>query len=114
MSRTHGPVAGTDEDVLGTRSAVEEVPGAEVTLLALDEQQAFAGEHEEVLLRLLAVVQPFGCPGNSTVSLMPRSVNSASGDSNMQLAPKTSCVSQAASATLTTNQPSVFGARPDP
>jgi hypothetical protein len=35
---------------------VHEVPGTERSLFAFDEQDALAGEHEEVLLRILAVV----------------------------------------------------------
>jgi lipoic acid synthetase len=51
------PVAGTNEDVLGPRRAVNEVPGTQRPLLLFDQQEALAGEHEEVLLGLLAVVE---------------------------------------------------------
>ena len=52
-----GAVTRADDDVLGSGRAVEEVPRAERALLALDEQQALAGENEEVLLGLLFVVE---------------------------------------------------------
>ncbi len=52
-----GALAGSDEDVLGPGRAVHEVPGAEPPLLALDEEQALAREHEEPLLRVLSVVE---------------------------------------------------------
>src|SRR5207248_9316397 len=50
------PVSRADEHVLGPRRTVDEVPGPQVPLLALDQQQAFAREDEEVLLHVLAVV----------------------------------------------------------
>ena len=43
-------VAGADEDVLRSRRAMDEVPRPQPPLLTLDEQQALAGENEEVLL----------------------------------------------------------------
>ena len=49
-------VAGADERVLAVGRTVDEVPRLQVALLALDHQQALAGEHEEVLLVGLAVV----------------------------------------------------------
>jgi adenosine deaminase len=42
---------------------VHEVPGLERPLLALDQQQCLAGENEEVLLLVLAVVPARGLPG---------------------------------------------------
>jgi len=42
--------------MLGPRRAVEEVPRAQRPLLPLDDQQALAAEHEEVLLAVLGVV----------------------------------------------------------
>ena len=51
-----GPVAGADEHVLGPGRAVDEVPLPQRPLLALDEQQTAAGEHQEILLLVLAVV----------------------------------------------------------
>ncbi len=55
--------SGAHTDVLRVRGAVEEVPRTQTSLLALHEEQALAGEHEEVLLGLLAVVQPVGLSG---------------------------------------------------
>ena len=49
-------VARTDEDVLGPRRRVDEVPGLQRPLLAFDDQQALALQDEEVLLLVLAVV----------------------------------------------------------
>src|SRR6478672_10342961 len=46
----------TDERMLSARRAVHEVPRPEGPLLTLDEQQALAGKHEEILLIRLAVV----------------------------------------------------------
>ena len=108
------PVAGADEDVLGPVRAVEEIPCTERSLLTLDQQEALAVEDEEALLCLLPVVEPVGLSGLENASLTPRSANSASGDSNTQLAPKTSCVSHVASRALTTNQPSVAGRQSGP
>src|SRR4051794_20628235 len=53
-----GAVAGADEDVARARRAMDEVPGPQQALLLLDEEQAFAGEDEEVLLHVLGVVEP--------------------------------------------------------
>ena len=49
-------VTGTDEHVLGPAGAVQEVPGLQLALLALDDREAAAREHEEALLGVLAVV----------------------------------------------------------
>src|SRR5439155_18393493 len=57
------PRAGTDENMLGPRRAVHEVPLRELPLLALDNEETLAGEDEEVLLRALAVVHAVGLPG---------------------------------------------------
>jgi hypothetical protein len=51
-------VAGAHEGVSGAGRAVHEIPGLERPFLPLDEQQAFAREHEEVLLVGLGVVEP--------------------------------------------------------
>ena len=56
-------VARADEDVLGPARAMHEVPRLQPPLLALDEQQALAREHEEVLLVVLAVVHAARLPG---------------------------------------------------
>jgi hypothetical protein len=53
-----GTVTGSDEDVLRPGWAVDEIPCAEPPLLAFDQQQALAREHEEVLLCILSVVHP--------------------------------------------------------
>src|SRR4051812_5386522 len=45
------PVAGADDRVRDTRGAVEEIPSLQRPLLPLDDERAFAGEHDEVLLR---------------------------------------------------------------
>ena len=55
-------VAGADEDVLRPGRAVHEVPRFQRSLLAFDDQQALAGEDEEVLLRVLAVVHAVRLP----------------------------------------------------
>src|SRR5919108_540007 len=64
-------VAGADEHVRRAAGAVEEVPGAERLLLALDHEDALAGKHEESLLRALAVVQPERVPGRLDVDVDP-------------------------------------------
>jgi hypothetical protein len=43
--------------MLGARRAVDEIPRPKVAFLGLDEQQAFAGEDEEVLLVGLSVIK---------------------------------------------------------
>src|SRR5687768_12459712 len=50
------PLTRADEHVLRPRRAVDEVPGPQRPLLALDQEQALPGEDEEVLLLVLAVV----------------------------------------------------------
>src|SRR6476619_6361719 len=47
---------GRDDDVRRARGAVEEVPRGELPLLVLDDECALAGQHEECLLGVLAVV----------------------------------------------------------
>ena len=47
---------GADQDVPDARCTVEEVPGAQASLLAVDDQEALPREDEERLLGLLAVV----------------------------------------------------------
>ena len=49
---------GRDDDVRRARGAVEEVPRGELPLLVLDDERALAGQHEECLLGVLAVVHP--------------------------------------------------------
>ena len=67
-----GAVAGADDDVVRLGRAVHEVPGAQLPLLALDEQQALAGEHEEALLRPLAVVEAERLARLEHVQVQPR------------------------------------------
>src|SRR6185437_3513781 len=50
-------VACPDEDVRRARRAMEEVPGAEMAFLALDDEVALARQHEERLLVRLGVVE---------------------------------------------------------
>ena len=50
------PVASPHEGMLRPGGTVEEVPGAEASLLALDEQPALAGQNEERLLIGLGVI----------------------------------------------------------
>src|SRR5919106_1532438 len=50
-------LARADEHVLGAGRRVEEVPGLQPPLLALDEEQGLAEEDEEVLLGALAMVE---------------------------------------------------------
>src|SRR4051794_21806292 len=56
-------VAGADDDVVGPGRAVEEIPGLERPLLALDDRERLAGEHEEVLLVRLVVVHATALAG---------------------------------------------------
>ena len=57
-------VTRADEHVLRPRRAVDEVPGREPPLLTLDQEQAFAREHQEVLLLVLSVVHARGLAGS--------------------------------------------------
>jgi hypothetical protein len=50
------PLAGPDEHVLGPWRAMHEVPGLEPPLPSLGQEQTLAGEDEEVLLLVLAVI----------------------------------------------------------
>src|SRR5215218_6661482 len=52
------PVPRADEAVVCLSGTVDEVPRSERPLLALDQQQAFAGEDEEFLLVGLTVISP--------------------------------------------------------
>src|SRR5262245_6883172 len=58
MRITHGSSPVPTKMWSGPGRAVDEVPGAQRPLLLLDQEQAGAGEHEEVLLAGLPVVQP--------------------------------------------------------
>ena len=55
-----GPVSRPDDHVVRPGGAVHEVPLPQRPLLALDEQQGVAGEHEEVLLVGFPVVHADG------------------------------------------------------
>src|SRR5262245_26829579 len=66
-----GLAAGADDDVLRPGRAVEEVPGLQLPLLALDDQQTLAGQYEEVLLGILAVIQAHRRPGPEHVQVDP-------------------------------------------
>jgi hypothetical protein len=57
MKITHGPSPAPTKNVLGLRRAVDEVPRAKPSLVALDQQQALAGQDEEVLLARLTVIE---------------------------------------------------------
>src|SRR5207302_2550357 len=52
------PVSCTDDHVRRPAGTVEEVPRFERPLLALDEEQALARQHQEPFLVVLAVIQP--------------------------------------------------------
>lgn len=56
---THWPLAGTDEDVVRPRRAVDEVPCLKATLLTFDHEHALSGNEKKVLLAALAVVHAF-------------------------------------------------------
>src|SRR5215217_6234085 len=66
-----GPVARADADVARPGREVDEVPGLQAPLLLLDEQQALAGEHEEVLLHALGVVEAVHLSGVKDVDADP-------------------------------------------
>src|SRR5579871_2820268 len=61
------PVAGADKDVLRPGRAVEEVPLLQPPLLSLDDEDALAGENEEVFLLRLAVVAAVRLAGHEDV-----------------------------------------------
>lgn len=56
-------IAGSDEDVFRPSGTVDEIPLLERPLLAFHEQEALAEKHEEVLLRIFAVVHAVGLAG---------------------------------------------------
>ena len=51
-----------DEDVARAGRTVDEVPGAKVPFLLLDDEEALAGENEEILLLGLGVIQAARLP----------------------------------------------------
>jgi len=69
-ARTSGRlVSRSDDDVLGPRRAVEEVPGLKRTLLALDDQQALALQDEEGFFPLFGVVHRHRLAGQEPVEV---------------------------------------------
>src|SRR5262245_39699545 len=66
-----GPVARADADVARAGREVDEVPGLQPPLLLLDEQQALTGEHEEVLLHALRVIEAVHLAGMEDVDADP-------------------------------------------
>jgi hypothetical protein len=96
---------------------VKEVRGSKASLRALHEQPALASENEERLLIRLGVVDA-ALAGLEDGHVDPERGNST-GESpysfaNQHAAPLVSDVNHSASRTLTTNQPSVTGASPEP
>ena len=61
MRITHG-LCRPDEDVARAGRTVDEVPGAKVPFLLLDDEEALAGENEEILLLGLGVIQAARLP----------------------------------------------------
>ena len=57
--------------MIGLRRAVDEVPRLELAFLVLDDQKARAGKNEEILLRLLAVVQAQALAGLEDADVQP-------------------------------------------
>ena len=125
MKITHGPSPVPTNVWLRAGRAVDEVPGPQLALLLLDDQQARAREHEEVLLARLGVVHAgrlAGLEHRQREAELLEICGSSSGRSastrpllsNTQRPPKASWRSHAASPTLTTNQPGLTGARPEP
>jgi hypothetical protein len=70
---------------------MHEVPCRERPLLALDEQETFTGQDEEILLCRFGVVQPFPS-GLENARLMQRSANGALSPSKAHIAPRWSFV----------------------
>ena len=65
------PVPGADEHMLRPCRAVDEVPRAQPSFLALDQQETFAAEDEEVLLVVLAVVHAGRLAGHQDADVDP-------------------------------------------
>ena len=76
------PVAGADEHVLGPVRAMDEVPLAQRSLLALDQQQALTRQDEEVLLLVLAVVLAGRLAGGEHADVEPEPGELAASPSN--------------------------------
>ena len=101
-------VARADDRVVDPRRAVEEIPARQRALGAVDDQQALACEHEEVLLRVLTVVHRHRLAGREDVEVDAelREARLAALEPRV-LAEIAS--SQRASFALRTNQPSPSG-----
>src|SRR5215468_3746098 len=65
-------VSRADDDVLRPGRTVEEVPCLQLPLFTLDDQEALAGQHEEVLLRVLAVIEAHRLPRRQDVQVDPQ------------------------------------------
>src|SRR5262245_235076 len=64
-------LARTDEDVVCSGRAVDEVPRPQTLLLAVDQHQAFSGDDQKVLLDALAVIQPVRLAGPEDMDVHP-------------------------------------------
>ena len=124
MKITRKAVACSDKDVRRPRRAMHEVLTVEAAP-SLDEQDALAGENEEVLLSRLGVIQPARLSGpdhaegqadvgNVRTSRSDARAQNGPLASKTQRAPKAAFVSHAASPTLTTNHPSDTARDPSP
>ena len=91
---------------------MEEVPRLQLPLLALDDQEALAGQHEEVLLRVLAVVEAHRLPGRQDVEVDPEP-RKRRFPSKLQNLPSVPVSRQRLSRAFMTNQPSPPGRRPN-
>ena len=116
-------IPGADEGVRGSRRTMNEVPRPEWAALPFDEQHALACE-EQTLLTRLGVVEAAWLAGlqhrqgASEIRKRDRieiGTPAQHGPVGLEHAtrPNASLASQAASRTLTTNHPSVVGARPE-
>src|SRR5262245_6435415 len=64
-----GALSGPDEDVFCPRRAVDEIPCLQAVLLAFDQKEALAREHEKVLLLVLPVVHAVRLAGLDNVEV---------------------------------------------
>jgi hypothetical protein len=112
------PVAGPHEGVRRPGGTVEEVPGSEVSLLVLDDESACSGQDEERFLICLGVIHvALARLEDGHIDPELRELDrrgSPYSFANQHAAPRVSEDHHSASRTLTTNQPSVTGASPDP
>ena len=112
MTMTHGLSPARRRRVPFPGGTVDEVPGSERPLLALDKKQALTGEHEEVLRVRLGVVQVSRPAEREHTQIDSELGKGASSPSKKHAAPKAPFVSHAASPTLTANHPSPAGTSP--